>query len=147
MKIIVNKFIPFNGFICINLFGLIFTRRSVDKISPLVMNHERIHTKQYLEFTIVSATIFSLFIISGFLSPLFFITVPIMYYVWYVLECFIRFILQLSNLNAIKNCKLKTCFYRAYSNILFEQEAYMFEGDLNYIECRKGFAWLRLIFR
>ena len=36
--IIYNKFIPFKGFKCLNLFGLIFAR-----------NHEKIHTKQEIE--------------------------------------------------------------------------------------------------
>ena len=48
MKIIYNKFIPFNGFSAINLFGILFARNGV-KISKERINHELIHTAQMKE--------------------------------------------------------------------------------------------------
>lgn len=54
MRIILNKYIPFKGFLAINLFGVVFIRRSKewwdrygdDDYMKIVLNHERIHTIQ-----------------------------------------------------------------------------------------------------
>lgn len=49
MKIIYNKYIPFKGFVAINLFGWIFVRRD-ESISTYVLGdmlkHEKVHTQQ-----------------------------------------------------------------------------------------------------
>ena len=64
--IIRNRFIPFKGFNAINLFGVIFTRRGI-QVNAVMMNHERIHTRQMLEMLVVG------------------------FYLWYVVEWLIRF--------------------------------------------------------
>ena len=46
MKIIVNKILPPKGFLAINLFGLIFSKRELTNIEK---NHEAIHTAQMKE--------------------------------------------------------------------------------------------------
>ena len=51
MRIIENKFLPFPGFLGINLFGFIFVRKDVwEKLHAaqrgMVLRHERIHTAQ-----------------------------------------------------------------------------------------------------
>lgn len=54
MKVIPNKFIPFRGYLAINLFGVVFIRRNKDwwnknkntRYIKIVLNHERIHTIQ-----------------------------------------------------------------------------------------------------
>ena len=48
MKIIRNNIIPFPGFSAINLFGVLFVRKGT-RISPLLLNHESIHTAQMKE--------------------------------------------------------------------------------------------------
>ena len=58
MKIIYNKFIPFKGFLAVNIFGVLFVRGTERNISDVVLNHERIHTAQmkelwYLPFYII----------------------------------------------------------------------------------------------
>ena len=54
MKIVANKYIPFKGFIAINLFGVLFVREEYkDKLSSRVLNHEEIHTKQMKEMLYV----------------------------------------------------------------------------------------------
>ena len=50
--IIRNRYIPFKGFNAINLFGVIFTRRGI-QVNAVMMNHERIHTRQMLEMLVV----------------------------------------------------------------------------------------------
>lgn len=60
MIIVKNKIIPFGSYTTINLFGILFTKS--DYLSPITINHERIHTKQMLELLIVG------------------------YYLWYIIE-------------------------------------------------------------
>lgn len=48
MKIIYNSIIPFRGFKCINLFGVLFARKEY-KIDTKTINHETIHTSQMKE--------------------------------------------------------------------------------------------------
>lgn len=48
MKIIYNNIIPFKGFKCINLFGILFVRRGC-MMTEEDFNHERIHTAQMKE--------------------------------------------------------------------------------------------------
>lgn len=53
MKIIYNRWLPFRGFLAINLFGILFVRGSADDITPRLINHERIHTAQMRELGFV----------------------------------------------------------------------------------------------
>ena len=48
MKIIRNNIIPFKGFAAINLFGVLFVRKNI-QITPVMINHESIHTAQMKE--------------------------------------------------------------------------------------------------
>lgn len=52
MFIIRNRFLPFPRFDAINLFGILFVHCGV-KLTPEVINHERIHTAQMLEMGII----------------------------------------------------------------------------------------------
>ena len=50
MKIIYNQFIPFPGFTAINLFGVIFVRKSYEgNLKDTTIPHEMIHTAQMKE--------------------------------------------------------------------------------------------------
>lgn len=102
--IIRNNIIPFKGYKLINLFGLIFVRKSVS-ITDIDLNHEQIHTAQMRE-----------------LLYLFF-------YIWYILEFIIRFIG-----NGFQ-------WKQAYKNIWFEQEAYDYQNNLDYLKYRKHYKW------
>lgn len=52
MKIIRNNIIPFKGFAAINLFGVLFVRKDI-QITPVMINHESIHTAQMKEMLYV----------------------------------------------------------------------------------------------
>ena len=65
MKIVRSKYVPFKGFVAINLFGVIVARNDV-RLSRRTINHERIHTAQMREM--------------GYLP----------FYVWYVVEWLVR---------------------------------------------------------
>ncbi len=61
MKIIYNRWIPFRGFLAINLFGVLFVRGSGDDVTSTLINHERIHTAQMRELGFVPFYIFYCF--------------------------------------------------------------------------------------
>lgn len=53
MKVIYNNILPLGRrFVAINLFGVLFVRKG-HHISPSLLNHESIHTRQMLETGIV----------------------------------------------------------------------------------------------
>lgn len=67
MIIIYNNIIPFKGYLCINLFEVLFVRdRLRDRLNDTVINHERIHTAQMKEMLYIG------------------------FYVWYVIEWVFR---------------------------------------------------------
>lgn len=53
MKVVFNRILPFDGFFCVNLFGLLFIRKKSDGTNPYVpqstVNHEAIHSEQMKE--------------------------------------------------------------------------------------------------
>lgn len=57
MKIVYNKFIPFEGYLAINLFGVLFVRGTREatqhKINNRLLTHERIHTAQMKELAYI----------------------------------------------------------------------------------------------
>ena len=65
MLIIKNKYVPFERFNAINLFGILFTHPETE-MDERLLNHERIHTHQMLEMLLVG------------------------FYLWYVIEWLIR---------------------------------------------------------
>ena len=66
MKVIYNKFIPFKGYKCVNLFGILFVRDDA-VIGSVDINHESIHTAQMKEMLYV------------------------LFYLWYVIEWLVRY--------------------------------------------------------
>lgn len=52
MKVIVNRYVPFRGFKCVNLFGVLFVRDGC-LMSAVDYNHEAIHTAQMKELLYV----------------------------------------------------------------------------------------------
>lgn len=101
MKIIINNIIPFKGFKCINLFGILFCRKQLNKID---INHEAIHTKQMQEMLYIP------------------------FYIWYIIE----YLIKLFKGNA-------------YRNISFEREAYNNQYNLNYLNNRKHYSWIKYV--
>ncbi len=102
MILIVNKYIPGKSFKGISLWPFVVIRNREDAEDPVFLNHERIHLKQQLELLVLP------------------------FYVWYLSEFFIRYILY-------RNA------FKAYYNISFEREAYRNEFDLKY--CKKRSLW------
>ena len=54
MKVVFSNIIPFRGFLAINIFGVLFVRKSTkEKLDNYVFNHELIHTAQMKELLYV----------------------------------------------------------------------------------------------
>lgn len=69
MKVIYNDVIPFKGYKCVNLFGVLFVRKGLG-MSDVDLNHEAIHTAQMKEMLFV------------------------FFYLWYITEWFVRLFLK-----------------------------------------------------
>ena len=72
-----------------------------------LINHESIHIEQQKELLVIG------------------------FYIWYVLEWFIRLFMKGD----------------AYKNISFEREAYENASNLEYINSRKGYSWFKYLKR
>lgn len=72
MKIIYNRFIPFKGFLVLNLFGVLFVRMyggHKPVLQKKTINHESIHTEQMKEMLYV------------------------FFYIWYFIEWLVKVLL------------------------------------------------------
>lgn len=125
MKIVYNKYIPFKGFFAINLFGTLFIRNEYKdrNVNKLTINHESIHTAQALDFVFGCENLK----IIGYL----------IFYIIYFIEWLFKTITSGFTLGKIK----------AYRSISFEQEAYSNERNLEYLQNRKRFNWIKYLFK
>lgn len=90
MKIIINNILPLKGFKCINLFGILFCRRVLNKID---INHETIHTKQMQEL------------------------LYIFFYLWYVIEYLVKLIIYRNTKLAYRNISFEREAYQNQYNL------------------------------
>ena len=121
MKIIYNSIIPFKGFMCINLFGILFVRKKYEgKIFKYIINHESIHTAQMKEM--------------GY----------IFFYILYGIEWLIKIPFSWFYKQPKNHSKIKKIAYRSIS---FEQEAYYNQYNYDYLTNRKRYNWIKRIFK
>ena len=125
MKIIRNNIIPFPGYKCINLFGILFVKNDA-KIDDVTINHEAIHSRQFVELMVLFA-VATVFI--RWWLPVF---APFAFYVWYIVEWLIHLI-------RFRSADI------AYRRISFEREAYANQGDAGYLNGRRWFGFLKYI--
>lgn len=105
MILIVFKFLTPKGFRGLTFFPFVFLMNKEDVLDKVFVNHEKIHLRQQLELLVLP------------------------FYVWYVMEFLIRWIMTKD-----KNV--------AYRNISFEKEAYTNEKGLNYLKLRSFWKFL-----
>lgn len=102
------------------------------RITPVDLNHERIHERQMKEL------------------------LYIFFYLWYGVEWVVRLVQfwkvgrSAYRTSALKGLKrLKEVFgklnYMAYRNVSFEREAYQNEGNMDYLESSTTLAFLRYL--
>ena len=126
-----NKHIPVQGFKAFFFCGILFVRGNA-KIDDVTMNHESVHSNQWIECGIVALIVLAPLIFIG-LWWLWLISSVFAFYILYVVEWFVKFIIY----------KLNT--HKAYKNTSFEKEAFSNEDDVLYLENRKRFAWIKYI--
>lgn len=127
MKIIqnkwINKFIPFPSFRACNIFGVVFVR-GTRPLSDVTINHESIHSRQFVELMILFA------VATVFIRWWFPVFAPFAFYVWYIVEWLVHLIRFRST-------------YIAYRRISFEREAYAHQADMGYTNGRHWFNFLK----
>lgn len=106
MILVVNKYLLAKGFKGISLWPFIVMRNKSAAQDKVFINHERIHLKQQQELLVLP------------------------FYLFYVTEFFIRYILYRNP-------------YTAYSNISFEREAYKNERDPEYCKNRRFWGFIQ----
>lgn len=104
MKVIYSKYLPVKGFRAINLFGVIFARSDEPRLTKQILNHEKIHSRQMTELLVIG------------------------FYVWYILEWLIRWIIYKDSM-------------KAYRNICFEREAFDNDTNPHFLEERKWYGF------
>jgi len=108
MRLIISKFWVPKGFSGITVYPFIFAREKYLRTNKTFVNHEKIHLRQQVELLII------------------------LFFIWYVLEFFIRLI-------QFRNRK------KAYRNISFEREAYANESNPDYLANRKFFSFFNYL--
>lgn len=103
-----TKFFSIGKADAITIFPFIFLRKTNLKFDNTLLNHERIHIVQAFELLVVP------------------------FYVWYLLEFFIRYIVYRN-------------FDKAYRNISFEREAYSKQADNYYLKNRKVWSFWKYL--
>ena len=132
---IYNTAIPFDGYLALTVWPLLFIRSDVKKkFDEIDENHENIHGRQQLEFLAACAVLMAVIIPLSGISWWWMCACPGVYFMWYGLEYCIRYVAYPSQNDA-------------YYNISFEQEAYQNEKDLGYLKKRRPFAWAKYLFR
>lgn len=133
MIVIKNKFIPFGDYILMNIYGVIlFSKLNI--IPTVKLNHEKIHSRQILECAIVTSLILLIFIILFNISCWWFIASLSSFYIWYGLEYLI-----------IRIFGHKDKQTDRYHEVSFEEEAYNNQSNLDYLNNRKLFNWIKYI--
>lgn len=130
--VIYNNIIPFKGYKVIAILPFIFARKSAKWLKDYVLNHETIHLRQQLEVLIASAVILAALILIFGWSWWWMLTSLFVYYAGYGIDYAIRYVAYGSP-------------HEAYRNIAVEQEAYLNERDMTYLNQRKPFVWVKYL--
>ena len=92
----------------LTLYPFIILRKRYKNGNEIIKNHEMIHIKQQIELLIIG------------------------FYILYILEYLVRFILYQDA-------------EKAYKSISFEKEAYKYEKNLNYVKNRPIWSWIKYL--
>ena len=127
--VIRNKYLPFGDFKVMNILGFLFVREGVE-VSPTILLHEAIHTRQQYEIMVASAILF-LWVVNTYSWLCYLLIIFAMPMVLYALAWLIEL--------------MRPPYNSAYKDIPFEREAYANQHYPNYLDSRPWFAWVRYI--
>lgn len=130
MKIIYNNWFPFGSYKIINLFGILISKdKSLDKKD---INHESIHTVQFKELACVGLLLtLALDLLIGIPFWSYFLGLSL-FYIWYGIEYII-----------IRFYHVKQG--DTYHDVSFEEEAHNNDDNLDYLNNRMSFSWIKHI--
>lgn len=109
MVVIENELIPFKGFKCINLCGILFVRSECN-MDDIDLKHESIHSSQIFEMLII------------------------FFYLWYVFEWIFRLFQYGSSHEAYRNISFEREAYANENNLDYEHSFY---GWAKYLRLKK----------
>lgn len=129
MIVIKNKIIPFGDYVCINLFGILYTKKDLLEED---INHENIHTVQLLELIPIGIIIILFVDLFVDMSLWWYLLSICTFYIFYCIEyLFIRLFHKRQN--------------DAYHDVSFEEEAHINDKNLNYLKTRKRYSSFKYI--
>lgn len=108
MILIISKGLLLGNFKGLSLWPFVILKSEDLKKDELLIHHEKIHLRQQVEMLVV------------------------FFYVWYLLEFVIRFLIAGNSM-------------MAYKNISFEREAYRCEHNIDYLHKRPFWAFLQFL--
>lgn len=120
MKKIFNNIIPFKGYIAINLFGILFVRNEYKTLFNKTFFSKKVINHESIHTKQMKELLY------------------IIFYIWYIIEYIIKLILCITK---------KDCFSIAYYSVSFEQEAKLNTNNLEYLNSRKKYNWLKYVFK
>jgi hypothetical protein len=135
MEIIYNNIFPFKGYLAMCVFPFIFVRKDARALKTTDINHETIHGRQQIETHVVALLLLAIISLVGLFPWWCVPTFPLVYFALYGLEYAFRWVIYGFDARL------------AYKNISFEQEAYLHEDDLVYLNNRKLFASWQYLFK
>lgn len=127
--VIRNKYLPFGDFKVMNILGFLFVREEVE-VSPTILLHEAIHTRQQYEIMVASAILF-LWVVNTYSWLCYLLIIFVMPMVLYALAWLIELV--------------RPPYNSAYKDTPFEREAYANQHNPNYLDSRPWFAWVRYV--
>lgn len=130
----IAKHLLFASYTTITLFAWVFTKWSEKEAQQSTINHECVHTRQWIELTVASGLLIWLGMLLFGYSAWWLMLSAMVFYIWYVLEFVVKWFYG----SIMGN-------YNAYKNISFEREARLSEKDSNYLENSAYFAWLKML--
>lgn len=136
----IAKHLLFKDYTTITLFAWVFTKWTKEEAEQKTINHECVHTRQWVEITTSAAIVLWLAVLLYNISILWFLFSPFVYYVWYSVEWCIRKLIA----GVLADCKED---YDAYRLMSFEREARLAEHNDNYLENSDYFAWFKFVFK
>lgn len=117
-----------------------------------IIRHENIHWKQqigmYIVALIISTITQLILLFQGIFAWWFipFVLFPFLfYYLWYLVEWLIKGIIRIPFRIFARNSDILS--ESAYNALSFEREAHDNDNDLNYLEGKKYYAWIKRIFK
>lgn len=116
----------------ITIGPFVLSKRSEDRITQSVRDHEYIHVRQWVEISVVSFLMLCLCIFLTGISGWWLLLSPVTFYLWYGIEFFFRYV-------RLKNTG------KAYKAVSFEKEAYSNEDDPDYLDNGNYFGWRKYL--